>query len=84
MDFFDVYVLTRLVIDQNGNVTVENVDVTFDIHEAEGHREKAVEFDFETFKVVGDWRGDAEQTALVKAMREFRDMVRQWQEEALR
>ena len=48
MDFFDVYILTRLVIEEHGNVTAENVDVTFDIHEAEAHREKGVENDFES------------------------------------
>jgi hypothetical protein len=58
--------------------------VTFDIHEAEAHREADVANSFQTFSVAADWREDAEQSNLVKAMREFREIVRQWQEEALR
>ena len=84
MDFVDVYILTRLVIEEHGNVTAENVDVTFDIHEAEAHREKGIENDFEKFSVPGDWRDDAETLNLVKAMRDFREMVKAMQDEALR
>ena len=84
MDFFDVYILTRLVIEEHGNVTAENVDVTFDIHEAEAHREKGIENDFEKFSVPADWQEDAATTELVIAMREFRSMVEEMQREALR
>ncbi len=84
MDFFDVYVLTRLVIEEHGNVTAENVGVTFDVHAAEAHREKSIENDFEKFSVPADWRDDAETSNLVKAMREFRSMVEEMQREALR
>jgi hypothetical protein len=84
MDFFDVYILTRLVIEEHGNVTAQNVGATFDTHEAEAYREKSVENDFEKFRVPANWRDDAETSNLVKAMREFRDMVRVMQEEALR
>jgi len=84
MEMFDTYVLTRLSLDSDGNVTSRNVGVTLDIHEAERHREADAANDFQIFTVSADWRDDAEQTALVKAMREFRAMVRQWQEEALR
>jgi hypothetical protein len=84
MDMFDTYVLTRLRIDSDGKVISTNVAVTFDIHEADAHKANGVENDFETFSVAADWRDDAEQSNLVKAMREFREMVREWQEEALR
>jgi hypothetical protein len=84
MDFLDVYILTRLVIEEHGNVTAENVGVTFNLHEAEAHREKGIENDFEKFSVPDDWRGDAETSNLVKAMRELREIVKQMQEEALR
>jgi hypothetical protein len=84
VDMFDSYILTTLKLDRNGNVISTNVAVTFDIHDAEAHRDKSVENDFETFAVSDNWREDAEQSNLVKAMREFREMVRQWQEEALR
>ena len=81
MDFSDVYILTRLFIEKDGNITAENVDVTSNIHETEAHRQKGVENDFETFTLPADWREDAEMSNLIKAMHEFRDMVRQWQEE---
>lgn len=84
MEMLDTYVLTTLRIDSDGKVISSNVAVTFDIHEAETHRNEDVSNDFQIFSVSADWRDDAEQTALVKAMREFREMVRQWQEEALR
>jgi hypothetical protein len=84
MDFFDVYILTRLVIEEHGNITAENVGVTFDIHEAEAYREKGIENDFEKFSVPADWRDDAETSNLVKAMRNFRSMVEEMQREALR
>jgi hypothetical protein len=84
MDFFDVYILTRLVIEEHGNVTAENVGVTFDIHEAEAHREKGIENDFEKFSVPADWREDAATTGLITAMRDFREMVKAMQDEALR
>jgi hypothetical protein len=84
MDFFDVYILTRLVVAEDGSVTTRNVDVTFDIHEAEAHREVGIENDFQSFFVPAHWREDAETSNLVVAMREFRDMVRVMQEEALR
>ena len=84
MDFFDVYVLTRLVIDEDDNVTAKNEDVTFDIHEAEAHKAKGVENDFETFAVAAEWRDDAEQTALVKGIRAFREYVDELRAEALR
>ena len=84
MDFLYVYILTRLVIEEHGNVTAENVGVTFDIHEAEAHREKGIENDFEKFSVPDDWSDDAETSNLVGAMREFRQIVKQMHEEALR
>lgn len=84
MDFFDLYILTRLVIAEDGNVIAKNEGVTFDIHEAESHRERDVANDFETFSVPADWRDDAEQTALVNAMRAFREYVDELRAEALR
>jgi hypothetical protein len=84
MEMFDTYVLTSLRIDSEGKVTSTNVGVTFDIHDAEAHREADVANSFQAFSVAADWREDAETSNLVKTMREFREMVRQWQEEALR
>ena len=81
---FDVYILTRLVIEEHGNVTAENLGVTFDLHAAEAHREKGVENDFEKFTVPADWRDDAETSNLVTAMRAFRDYVEELRAEALR
>jgi hypothetical protein len=84
MEMLDTYVLTKLMLDSEGKVISTNVAVTFDIHEAEAHRNEDVSNDFQFFSVSADWREDAEQSKLVEAMRELRAMVRQWQEEALR
>jgi hypothetical protein len=79
-----VFVLTRLGMDEQGNVTSKNVGATFSLHEAEIHRSKGVEYDFEVFRTDGNWQEDAATTDLVVAMREFCGMVREWQEAALR
>lgn len=84
MDFVDVYILTRLVIEEHGNVTAENVGVTFNLHEAELHRSDGVANDYERFQIDTNWQEDAATTALVISMREFRSMVEEMQREALR
>jgi hypothetical protein len=84
MDDANIYVLTSLSIDAIGNVISRNVGVTFNIHEAEEHKAGCVEHDFETFQIDANWHEDAATSELVIAMRGFRDMVREWQEEALR
>lgn len=84
MEFVHVFVLTSLDLDKCGDVKSRNVAVTFDLFEAEDHRNKGVENDYETFVVPCDWREDAEQSELISAMREFRNIVKQMQDEALR
>lgn len=84
MDCCNLYVLTRLSIDAEGRVTNGNVGVSFDVFEAEAHRARGVENDFEVFVIDSQWREDAEQSSLVAAMRDFRAMVRQMEEDALR
>jgi hypothetical protein len=84
MEFVHVFVLTSLDLDKSGDVKSRNVAVTFDIFEAQDHRNKGVENDYETFVVPCDWREDAEQSELVSTMREFREMVKQMQGESLR
>jgi hypothetical protein len=84
MDCCHLYVLTRLTIDAEGKVSSGNVGVSFDVFEAEAHRARGVENDFEVFVIDSNWREDAEQSNLVAAMRDFRAMVRQMEEEALR
>jgi hypothetical protein len=84
MDYFHVFVLTSLSLDKNNDVKSRNVAVTFDLFEAEDHRNKSVENDYDAFVVPGDWRENAEQSELITAMREFREMVREMQEAALR
>lgn len=81
MEMFDTYVLTKLRLDKDGNIISTNVAVTFDIHDAEAHRDADVANDFETFSVAADWRDDAEQSNLVKAIRELRETMRRCQEE---
>jgi hypothetical protein len=84
VDYFHVFVLKQLSLDKNGDVKNKNVAVTFDLFEAEDHRNKGVEYDYDTFVVPSDWRENAEQSELISAMREFRTMVKQMQDAALR
>lgn len=84
MEFVHVFILTTLALDKKGDVRSRNVAATFDLFEAEDHRNKVVENDYETFVVPCDWREDAEQSELISAMREFRGIVKQMQDEALR
>ena len=84
MESVGVYVLTSLFLDAKGAVTSKNVGVTFDMFEAEAHKAKGVENDFEAFIVPADWRQDAEQSSLIGAMRDFREMIAEMQEAALR
>jgi hypothetical protein len=79
-----VYVLTALSLDGTGEITNRNVGVTFSLHEAELHRGDGVANDYETFQTDANWQEDAATTDLVVAMRGFRDIVKQMQEEALR
>lgn len=83
MDCINAHVLTRLALDAKGNVQNRNVGITLDVHEAERHREKGVENDFETFQIASNWQEQVAQTDLVVAMRDFCAMVREWQERAL-
>jgi|HubBroStandDraft_6_1064221.scaffolds.fasta_scaffold172549_3 hypothetical protein len=84
MDDYQVFVLTRLVLDGEGQVKNKIAGVTFDVLEAESYRDKDVTNDFETFTVLGDWREGAEQTNLIASMRDFRAIVRSLQDQALR
>jgi hypothetical protein len=84
MDHVNVYVLTSLAIDAEGNVTTRNIGATFDVFKAEAHRANGVENEFKMFSVPGDWREDAAQSELIASMRDFRDMVKAMQDEALR
>jgi hypothetical protein len=84
MDYFHVFVLTQLSLDKNGDVKSRNVAVTFDLFEAEDHRNKGIDHDYNVFVVPGDWQEDAATTGLITAMRDFREMVKAMQDEALR
>lgn len=84
MDYFHCFVLKQLSLDKNGDVKSRNVAVTFDLFEAEDHRNQGVENDYDVFVVPGDWQEDAATTGLITAMRDFREMVKAMQDEALR
>ena len=84
MDYFHVFVLTSLDLDKSGDVKSRNVAVTFDLFEAEDHRNKGVEDDYDVFVVPCDWQEDAAQSELISAMRGFRSIVKQMEDEALR
>ena len=83
-DNVKVHVLTSLSLNSEGEVISRNVGVTFSLHEAERHREKGIENDFQTFHIASKWLEDAATTDLVVAMRGFCDIVREMQEAALR
>lgn len=84
MDGARIFVLTSLYIDDAGNVANRNVGVTFDLLEAEAHRARGIENDFQTFSVSVKWHEDAEESNLVATMRDLRAMVQEMQEAALR
>lgn len=80
----NVYVLMTLSIDSQCEVERKNVGITFSLHEAESHQDKDISNEFETFQIDANWQEDVATTDLVAAMREFRGMVHEMQEEALR
>lgn len=80
-DYCHVFVLRSLSLDKNGDVKSRNVAVTFDLFEAEDHRNRGVEHEYDVLVVPGDWREDAERSNLVKALRDLREMVRHRQKE---
>jgi hypothetical protein len=84
MEFVHVFVLTSLHLDKSGDVKSRNVAVTLDLFKAEDHRSKGVENGYETFVVPCDWRENAAPSELISAMRDFREMVKAMQDEALR
>ena len=75
-DICHVFVLTTLSLDENGDVKSRNVAVTFDLFEAKDHRNRGVEHEYDVFVMPGDSREDAEQSNLVKALRDLREMAR--------
>ena len=81
-DSNNVYVLTSLYLDRKGNVASRNVAVTFSLHEAELHKGKGIENDFERLLIAPNWQEHAATTELVFAMREFCDMVKELQQDA--
>ena len=56
MDYVHVFVLKMLRVDEDGEIKNQNVAVTFDMFEAEDHRNKGVERGYDTFVVPGNWR----------------------------
>jgi hypothetical protein len=56
MDYVHVFVLRTLCVGEDGEIKSRNVAVTFDMFEAEDHRNKGVENGYDTFVVPGDWR----------------------------
>lgn len=83
-DTSHIHVLTRLFITSGGEVASRNLSVTLDVFEAEAHKAAGVENDFDTFVLARDWRDDAEQSSFVACMREFREIVAELQNAALR
>jgi hypothetical protein len=76
--------MTVLALDEDGHVVNKIIGVSFDLYEAESHRDSVAGNDFQEFVVSGNWRVEAEQSRLVAAMRDFREIVKAMQDEALR
>lgn len=78
-----LYILTRLSLNSDGNATNQNVGATFDIFEADAHRDEDAGNDFEAFDVSANWRQEAAQSDLIATMRTFTQIVQTMQKEAL-
>lgn len=76
MDYFHVFVLTSLSIDENGDVKRRNVAVTFDLFEAEDHRNRGVEHEYDVFVVPGTGARMPNNRIRLQALRDLREMVR--------
>jgi hypothetical protein len=81
-NLINAYVLTSLFVDSKGNIMSRNVGVTFSLHEAERHKGRGVEKEYETFQICSNWQEHAASTELVFAMREFCDRVKELQQDA--
>ena len=79
-----IYMLTMLALDDRKTIIARNVGVTSSLHDAERHKSRGVEFDFEPFELESNWEEDSATTDVVIAMREFCRFVREMQEAALR
>jgi hypothetical protein len=55
MEYVHVFVLRTLCVGEYGEIKSRNVAVTFDMFEAEDHRNKGVERGYATFVVPGNW-----------------------------
>lgn len=79
------YVLVKGSLDSHGNIAETVVGVTFNIHDADAHKNASFENDVKgPFPINADWQEDAATSDLVTAMRDFRGMVAEMQAEALR
>ena len=56
MDYVHVFVLRTLCFDEEGEIKSRNVAITFDMFEAEDHRNKGVENGYDTSVVPVNWR----------------------------
>ncbi len=59
-NFINAYVLTFLFFDSKGSIASRNVGVTFSLHEAERHKARGVENEFETFQICSNWQDHAD------------------------
>jgi hypothetical protein len=73
-----------LTLDDHDTIIARNVGVTCSLHDAERHKSRGMEYDFEPFELESNWQQDVATTDLVMAMRGLCELVRQIQVEALR
>ncbi len=75
-DYCHVFVLTSLSIDENGDVKRRNVAVTFDLFEAEDHRNRGVEHEYDVFVVPATGARMQNNRIWSKSLRDLREMAR--------
>ncbi len=76
-----VFVLTSLSIDEHGDVKRRNVAVTFDLFEAEDHRNEPSSTNMTFLSCRATGARMQHNRIWFKALRDLREMVRQRQEE---
>jgi hypothetical protein len=79
-----VYILTMLMLDDHEAIVARNVGVTCSLHDAERHKSRGIEFDFECLELEPNWQESSATTDVVIALRQFTELVRELQVAALR
>lgn len=83
MDTTKVFVLVKLNLNAKGDVERKNVGVTFNIHDAEAHKDAGFENEVDELTCDASILEGAAVTATVEIMRDFRAIIADQCKEAL-